>query len=278
MIAIIPAAGLGKRLRPVTYKTPKVLLRIGEKRIIDILVEKLIKIGIRKFVFVIRPTTHGKKIKDYIKKNYSIESKFVVQKKCKGAAHAILLTKKYINEPILIVFCDTLFTGSIGNIFKKNFDGVIGVKEVKDPRRFGVVVVKRGRILKLIEKPEKPISNLAIIGVYFIKNYRELFKCIEEIIKKKIKTKGEYQLTDALELMVERGAKLGVFKVKKWLDCGKVEAVLETNREIMKHKPRGTQNCRIKKPVFSYRFKNRSICCHRKKLQDCKFNTRKLYR
>jgi len=138
------------------------------------------------------------------------------------------------DEPSIIIYGDTIFKGKIP--LHLSVDGSIGVKEVKDPRRFGIVVKSGEFITKLVEKPDLPISNLAIVGVNFIPNMGMLFSALNEIITKNRRTKGEFQLTDAFQLMIEWGAKFKTFRIEKWFDCGTQEMVIKTNEELLKEK------------------------------------------
>jgi len=234
--AIIPVAGIGTRLRPHTHTTPKVLIKVAGKTIIEYIVDEIIKYErIDEIIFIIGYL--GEQIKTFIKDKYKnrIKLSFVNQHKREGLAHAIYLAEKHINkEPILIILGDTLFKADFANIINsdKNY---IGVKKVNDPRRFGIVFTdSKNRINKFIEKPETSKSKLAIVGIYRIKDSEKLFQKIEYIIKNDIKTKGEYQLTDALQLMLKENIEMETFEIEKWLDCGKPETLLSTNREILR--------------------------------------------
>jgi len=151
----------------------------------------------------------------------------------KGQAHAIQLAREYVDGPVLIIFVDTIFEADLLPLQTLPSDGVIFVREVKDPRRFGVVTLEDETITQFVEKPEEPISNLAVIGVYYLKGSRMLFDCIDELITEDIQTKGEYFLADALQVMVKRGAKLNAWPVEVWEDCGTPDAVLQTNRYLL---------------------------------------------
>lgn len=233
MQAIIPVAGVGTRLRPLTTEMPKVLLNVAGKPMLGHLIEKLLEIGIKDYIFITGYLEEM--IKEYVSTSYkNINAKYVHQEEMKGTAHAIGLAKPYIKEAVLIVFGDTLFKGSLKGILKNDSDGLVGVCQTNDPKRFGIIEAEGKKITRMVEKPDRPPSKLAIIGVYLINNHKLLFECIEHIIRKGIKTKGEYQLTDALQLMIKNNANLNYFEIKQWLDCGQVETVLETNKELLK--------------------------------------------
>ena len=227
MKAIIPAAGIGSRLRPHTHTLPKALLHVAGKPIIGHILDHLVELDVQEAVIVIG--AFGDKTKDYVKKNYQLKATFVEQKKRQGLGHSLYLAMQATKpEPVLIVYGDTIFEGDIAGGIDFSVDGSLGVKEVDDPRRFGTVEVEGGRIVRLVEKPEKPRSNLVIIGVNFINNFQLLQSCLTKIVEEDIKTRGEYQLTDAFQLMIDEGAHLTAFSMKGWFDCGKPETILAT--------------------------------------------------
>jgi glucose-1-phosphate thymidylyltransferase len=231
MRAIIPVAGIGSRLRPHTYTIPKVLLNVAGKPIIGHILDKIISDGIEKVTIIVGYL--GEKIQDYVTDNYSIDVDFIYQGERKGLAHSIYLAEGSIqNESLLIILGDTIFDVDLTKVIRNKYCS-IGVKEVDDPRRFGVAVMEGGFIKKLVEKPENPISNLALVGLYYINDPITLKECVLEIISKEIKTKGEFQLTDSLQLMIEKGVKMTTFPVEGWYDCGKPETLLATNRHLL---------------------------------------------
>ncbi|MBW7887613.1 MAG: NTP transferase domain-containing protein [Bacteroidetes bacterium] len=231
MRAIIPVAGVGSRLRPHTYTVPKVLLNVAGKPIIGHIMDKIIAEGFDAATIVVGYL--GDLIKDYILANYSIKVDFVEQEERLGLGHAIYLSRHTISkDPVLIILGDTVFDVDLGKMIQSEHS-TLGVKEVADPRRFGVAEVKDGFIHQLIEKPETPTSNLAIVGLYFIKHPDVLIECLKENIKRDIRTKNEYQLTDGLQAMIERGEKITTFTIDGWYDCGKPETLLETNHHLL---------------------------------------------
>ncbi|HEY9187125.1 MAG TPA: sugar phosphate nucleotidyltransferase [Ignavibacteria bacterium] len=234
MRAIIPVAGVGSRLRPHTYTLPKVLLNVAGKPIIGHIMDKIIEEGINDATIVVGYL--GEKIEKYIKENYSINVNFVYQEERKGLAHSISIAQHTFNdEPILIILGDTIFDVDLRHFCDSDYS-VIGVKEVDNPRRFGVAEIDGRFVTRLIEKPENPTTKLALVGLYYIKNSSLLKSCLAQLMEQKIKTKGEYQLTDALQLMVEKGEKIATFKVDGWYDCGKSETLLSTNRYLLDKK------------------------------------------
>lgn len=232
MKAIIPAAGIGSRLRPQTHTLPKALLHVAGKPIIGHILDHLVELEVTDVVIVIGAL--GEKIETYVRQTYPLKATFVEQGERKGLGHSIYLALQATEpEPVLIVYGDTIFEGDIARGIDFSVDGSLGVKEVADPRRFGTVETKNGRVVRLVEKPEKPKSNLVIVGVNFINNFQLLLDCLKRIVEEDIKTRGEYQLTDAFQLMVDQGARLTTFPVEGWFDCGKPETLLATNRHLL---------------------------------------------
>jgi len=239
MKVIIPVAGAGTRLRPHTHTTPKVLISVAGKPMIGHILDQLSGLPIDQIVMVIGQM--GDKIKEYVDGNYRFRMKYIVQEEAKGLADAIHLTRDAVkNDDALIILGDTIFSTDFKKILSKK-KSQIGVKEVADPRRFGVVEHSRGRITKLVEKPEHPKSNLAIVGIYLIKDMPRLYGAIDTLKEKKIRTKGEYQLTDALQLMIDGGESMETFTVEGWYDCGKPETLLDTNRQLLDLYPQKSQ-------------------------------------
>jgi glucose-1-phosphate thymidylyltransferase len=233
MKVVIPSAGFGKRLRPHTYTKPKPLLNVAGKPVLGHILDKIKGLEAEEVIFIVGWL--GEQIEAYVRKNYSFPSRYVEQKELLGQAHAIWLARDYLEGPVFIIFVDTIFEADLSRLAEVDADGVLYVKEVEDPRRFGVVVLEKGYIKNLIEKPEGFEHKLAIVGLYYIKDSQFLIECIEELIAKDIKTKGEYYLADALQIMIEKGAKFITRRVDVWEDCGKPETVLDTNRYLLEH-------------------------------------------
>ncbi len=234
MKAIIPVAGSGTRLRPLTYSKPKALLRVGSKPILAHIIDSLLGTGCRELIFII--SSHGREIPLFVKERYpDVKVETVIQENCLGLGHAVsLCEEKARDNEIIIIYGDTIIEGDMTGIIDRTVDGVIAVKEVEDPRRFGVVNIENGIISKFEEKPTVPESNLAIVGLNYIKDSNALFNSLHEIIAQDKKTKGEYQITDAFELMVESGLKLKPYTVDGWFDAGTQETLLETNSYMLK--------------------------------------------
>ncbi|MBM2840345.1 MAG: Nucleotidyl transferase [Bacteroidetes bacterium] len=235
MRAIIPVAGVGSRLRPHTFTLPKVLLNVAGKPILGHILDKIIGEGIHQGTIVVGHMSGM--IKDYVSETYpSFKAEYVEQEERLGLGHAIYLSRNTLNaEPVLIILGDTIFDVDLGPVLRQQYSA-LGVKVVDDPRRFGVAEMQNDSIVRLIEKPEKPTSNLAVVGLYYIRNPKLLASCLIELVEKDIRTKGEYQLTDALQMMIQRGEMMKTFTVEGWYDCGKPETLLSTNRALLEKK------------------------------------------
>ena len=231
MRAIIPVAGVGSRLRPHTYTVPKVLLNVGGKPIIGHILDSVIEKGFSEATIIIGYL--GEMIKEYVLKHYSIKVDFVEQEERLGLGHAIYLSRHtFSRDPILIILGDTIFDVDLKKLITRPHT-TIGVKKVDDPRRFGVAETADGFITRLIEKPEHPTSNLAVVGLYYIQQPQSLVDALKEMIKSNARTKGEFQLTDALQMMIERGEKMETLAIDGWYDCGKPETLLSTNQHLL---------------------------------------------
>jgi glucose-1-phosphate thymidylyltransferase len=231
--AIVPVAGIGTRLRPHTHTAPKVLLPVAGKPILGHILDELTRLGIEETTFIIG--YKGDMIREYVQRTVKFRANFVEQTEMLGLGHAVSLAKPfhYDDERVLIVLGDTIFKADLKSVFERD-ESALGVKKVDDPRRFGVVELdKMGNVKRLVEKPEIPPSNLALVGIYYLKNPRQLFDCLDENIQAGRRTKGEFQLTDALQLILERGHQMRVFMVEGWYDCGKPETMLLTNRDLL---------------------------------------------
>ncbi len=232
--AIVPVAGEGTRLRPHTHTYPKVLLTVGDKPIIAHILDDLQKAGIKKVYMIIGYL--GDKIKDYVNANYpNLKVAYIIQEEAKGLGHAIWLAKDYVEGPALIMLGDTILSADMKKFLKPGTNA-LAVKEVEDPRRFGVVESKSGYVTKVVEKPQHPKTNSAIVGIYAFNNSSILFGSLDKLVASGRKTKGEIQLTDALEIMIKTGVKIKPITIDGWHDCGKPETLLSTNRYILKKK------------------------------------------
>ena len=233
MIAIIPAAGIGTRLRPHTHSLPKALLYVAGKPIISHILDDVVPLGASSIVMIVG--YKGELVQQYLEKAYpDLNLRFVVQEQRRGIGHAVDLTRDLADagEPLLIILGDTIIKTDLEAIVRSKTN-VLGVKEVEDPRRFGVCEVGEGRITGLVEKPKYPPSNLALVGLYYLRDSRELFKALRDLIEKGVMNHGEYQITDALQMMIDGGSRFVPYAIDEWFDCGKPEAMLETNRKLL---------------------------------------------
>lgn len=251
MRAVIPVAGFGTRLKPHTYSLPKVLLNVGGKPILAHILEELLEENITKATFIIGYL--GDVVKKYVAETFpEIDAEYVQQNEMLGLGHAIYKAiPTFDEEEIFIILGDTVFDVDLKSVFQ-NKKTSLGVKKVDDPRRFGVAFVENGIIKKLIEKPQEPVSNLALVGLYYISNADLLAQSLKHIIENDIKTSGEYQLTDALQVMIDHGEDITTFPVEGWYDCGKPETLLSTNRFLLSRNGsnRQLENVVINNPVF----------------------------
>ena len=234
MKAVIPVAGIGTRLRPLTYTQPKPLIPVAGKPILGFIIERLQKAGINEFVFVIGYL--GEKINDYVKKNHpDIISYFVHQNDRKGIGHAIWMARDIIkDDPMFIVLGDTIVDVDLSTLINSPVS-TLGVKRVDDPTQFGVAELDdQCNILKVIEKPEIPRSNMALVGIYKIKESAELFHILEEDIKNHFNRPSEIHLTDAIEKLIVKGVPFKAVKVENWYDCGKKDSLLAANGVLLK--------------------------------------------
>jgi glucose-1-phosphate thymidylyltransferase len=233
--AIVPVAGVGSRLRPHTFTRPKVLLNVAGRPIIGHILDTLVSSGVTKLSLIVGQM--GDHIEDHVRKHYSIPAEFIVQEEPRGLAHAVSLGLAEEDREVLVILGDTIFESDLAHVIGNCPTTSIGVRAVEDARRFGVVEVgDDGRVTRLVEKPEVPKSNLVIVGIYLIRNAPLLRSCIQLLFDRQLTTRGEYQLTDALQLMIEHGERITTFPVTEWFDCGKPETLLETNRHLLDRK------------------------------------------
>ncbi len=234
MKAIIPVAGAGTKLRPQSYSQPKALIPLAGKTVISIIIDQLQAAGINEIIFIVGYL--GEKIQDYVKGKYpDIKAHYVHQTDRQGVGHAIRLTKNIVGQDeVFVVLGDTICEYDVLEVVKSPYS-MIGVRKVDDPRDFGVAEINDdGFINHVVEKPQIPKSNMALVGLYKIKESEQMFQCLETNIRQGLRSHGEYSLTDALDCMIKMGAKFKSFKVENWFDCGKKETMLESNATLLK--------------------------------------------
>lgn len=237
MNIIIPMAGMGKRMRPHTLTTAKPLIPIAGKPIVQRLVEDIISTSnekVEEIAFIIGPT-FGKAVEDHLLKvagDLGAAGKIYYQHEALGTAHAILAAQEALKGNVFIAFADTLFKATFS--IDKNKDAIVWTQQVEDPSAFGVVKLNdKNEIEAFVEKPKEFVSDLAIIGVYYFKDGENLRKELQRLIDEDIKLKGEYQLTDAMDHMLQNGVKFYTDRVQEWLDCGNKDATVYTNARIL---------------------------------------------
>lgn len=234
MKAVIPVAGAGTRLRPHTYTQPKPLIPVAGKPIISFIIEELRKVGIEEFVFIIGYL--GEKIRNFIEEKYpDLKVEFVYQEEREGLGHAIWTAREALRDcdEIFIILGDIIFDVNLREMLRQPYS-CLGVKKVQDPREFGVVELNEdGFIKRVIEKPSIPKSNLAIVGLYKIREVTALIESLEYNITNNLRSVGEFQLADGLMRMVEQGVQMRTVSVNNWFDCGKKDILLETNAMLL---------------------------------------------
>jgi glucose-1-phosphate thymidylyltransferase len=254
MKVIIPLAGKGTRLRPHTLTVPKPMLRVAGKPVMDYVLDDVRKLGdVSEVIYI---TGHLKEaVELHAKSAYpDMKASFIEQQVQDGTAGAVGLARSRVDEPVLIIFVDTIFDADLSVIKTTRDDGILWTKVVEDWHRYGVLVADdAGHLTKIVEKPTTPISKRANIGLQYIANWKLLFEGIDHVMAQP-KNKGEWYLTDAFQYMVERGAKLKVAEAAGWYDAGQVDTIIGTNRVMLEkgraRKPVGLTDCTIVEPVY----------------------------
>lgn len=230
--AIIPAAGIGTRLKPHTNTIPKALIRVAGKPILGYILDDVARAGIKDVTLV--TGFFAEKVENYARAEYGgLNLTFARQTEQLGLGHAVwtALGKKR-DLPSLVILGDTIVEADLAGILAQP-DNVVAVAPTDDPRRFGIVELSGDRIVRMVEKPADPPSNLAIVGLYLIRDSEALFRALGGNIVAGLRTKGEFQLTDALERMLAEGTVFRPWKISGWFDCGKPETLLTTNRVLL---------------------------------------------
>ncbi len=221
-------------MRPLTYTQPKALIPIAGKTILGVIVDQLIEAGVSEYVFVIGYL--GEKIQRYIERTYpNLKCTFVTQNDRRGTGHAIMLTRDAVqDDEVIIVLGDTVCDYNVKDVIASDISQ-IGVRKVDDPRSFGVAELdERDMVKRMVEKPQIPKSNMAMVGIYYIKEAAAMYRALEQNLAGPADDNGEYHLTNALQLMVQDGIKIHAFRVNNWFDCGKKETLLSTNAILLK--------------------------------------------
>lgn len=231
---IIPLAGKGTRLRPHTHTKPKPLVNVAGKPVLGHILDKLKNLDVEEIVFITGDMED--QVKKYVSKHYDYKTKYLKQTELLGDGHAINMAKNEVSGEVMIIFVDTLFVRDIKtDIETLTQDGIVWTNKTDDPKRFGIVTLEAGVITDIEEKPEHPKSDLALIGLYYFKDAKIVFKYLNKVLEEKVSTGGEYRLADAMNLMIKDGINLTSRTVDKWLDCGVPKTLLETNKYLLEH-------------------------------------------
>ncbi len=236
MKIILPVAGKGTRLRPHTHTRAKSLVSVAGKTVLEHIISRLVPLSPSEYIFI--TDENGLQIEDFMKEKFpGLPCAYIVQKERLGPAHAVYLAAPRIeaDDDVLVVFNDTIFVTDLSRIpqLSQDCDGLIYSKEVEDYQRFGVNVVKDGFIVDMVEKPETPVSRLAQVGLYYLRDGRRFMDYLDRSITEGDTVKGEYYLPAVFMRMIGDGMKLKAPEIDAWLDCGKPETLLETNRYLL---------------------------------------------
>ncbi len=235
MKAVIPLAGKGTRLRPHTHILPKPLMRVAGRPVLAHLLDGLVRFGVEETVFVVGHL--DELVRRYLEKAYpELRVRYAVQEVRDGTAGAVKRAQPFVDGETLILFADTLFEAdpSPARASTPEWDAVIWTREVEDYRKYGVVVVDgTGAATRIVEKPERPVSRLANIGLYHVRDHALLFEGVDHALASPPSPSGEHYLTDAFQYMVDRGARIRTAPVDSWHDCGSPEGLVATNRHLL---------------------------------------------
>lgn len=234
MRVVIVAGGIGTRMRPHTYSHTKALVNVAGKPVLGHILDELLQIPIEQAIFITGYLGH--QIEPYVKEAYpQLKAAYVEQPVPLGQSHAIKLAADYLVGPCIVMFADTLFEANLKQLLTVKHDGVAFVQTVEDPSRFGIAVTgPDGYVTKLVEKPQYPESNAAVIGLYYFREGEWLARAVSELIERDIKTKGEFYLADAIQIMIDEGAKFTTSEAQVWEDTGTPYALLHSNRYLLR--------------------------------------------
>ena len=233
---VLPVAGFGTRLRPQTWTKPKPLVSVAGKPMLEHVLDRVLPLDPTTVVFI--TGFLGEQIESWARANLDVPVAFVEQPEMRGQTDAILRTRDLVAGDALILFPDMLFEADFSPLRDVAADVVMFTKEVEDPSALGIAVVEDGRIVRLVEKPQEPISNLAVIGIYYVRHMPDLYAAIEEQMRRGLSLKNEYFIADAIQLMIDGGASVIPLPVTEWEDCGNAQALLGTNRYLLQRQNR----------------------------------------
>jgi glucose-1-phosphate thymidylyltransferase len=255
MKIILPVAGKGTRLRPHTHTKAKSLVHVAGKTVLEHIISRLVPLNAEEFIFIV--DEHGHQIEEFMGQKFpALKCSYIIQKERKGPAHAVWLASENVRpgDDLLVVFNDTIFAADLTQIPElcRDCDGLIYSKEVEDYQRFGVNVVQDGIIVNMVEKPDTPISKLAQVGLYYLKDGACFMGYLAAAIDAGDMVKGEFYLPAVFMRMIKDGLRLKTPEIDAWLDCGKPETILETNAYLLKgrhHIHGDAYNCVFIEPV-----------------------------
>lgn len=237
MDIILPVAGFGSRLRPHTWSKPKPLVTVAGKAMLAHVLDRVMGLEPGKVVFITGYL--GDQIETWARENYpDTELVFVEQPEMLGQSDALYRTREHVQGDALMLFPDALFEADFSGLAAKDVEGVAYTYYVEDPSAYGVAMLNdEGNITIIIEKPQEPVSHEAVIGIYYFKEWQKLMTAIEQQFERKIQLKGEYFIADAIQIMIDEGARFEIEQISVWEDCGNVEALLDTNRYLLGAEP-----------------------------------------
>jgi glucose-1-phosphate thymidylyltransferase len=250
MRIVIPTAGYGTRLRPHTWSKPKPLVTVAGKPVLGHVLDMFAELPlVDEIIFIVGYL--GDQIEAYVAEAYpQYQCRYVEQEELIGQSHAIWLARQGLTGPMVMAFVDTLIETDLSNLNAEGAEAIAWVKEVPDPRRFGVAEVgENGWVRQLIEKPQDMSNNLAVVGFYYFKEAEKLIEAIEIQMERQAQLKGEYFLADAINIMLEDGLKMRIRPVDVWNDCGKPDALLETNRYLLENNRDNSRDAASRKDI-----------------------------
>jgi len=250
MRILVPMAGYGTRLRPHTWSKPKPLVSVAGKTVLGHVLDGIATVpDVDEVVFIVGYL--GQQVAEYVSQHYPhLQARYVEQAELLGQSHAVWLAREYVSGPLLILFVDTLIETDYAFLKHESADAVAWVKAVPDPRRFGVAELRPDRtVSRLIEKPEDMANNLVVVGCYYFRDGVHLLRAIETQMAGQERPKGEYFLADAINHMLDAGLRMRIEAVEVWQDCGKPDALLETNRYLLDSGRDNTAKARTREGV-----------------------------